>query len=157
MCPGEIPRRVAIVVVDADRNTDSGWDSNENPLGFQALLGSVGQVTVSAYSFETIELFREVMARLSRERAGAGDSEQLQISTYVIELHFNQLPDESERRFFNAVPTSLQLPAKTVDRLRELAARQLAENVEFRRLIRDLGASPGESHSPAHPSAVTAK
>lgn len=150
--PWRIPRRVAIVVVDADRNTDSGWDSSENPLGFQALLGSVGQVTVSAYSFETIELFREVMARLSRERAGAGDSEQLQISTYVIELHFDQLPDESERRFFNSVPTSLRLPAKTVDRLRQLAARQLADNVEFRRLIRDLNCSPAGLNSPARSS-----
>jgi NTE family protein len=155
--PWRIPRRVAIVIVDADRNSDSAWDSKEHPLGMQALLGSVGQVTVSAYSFETIELFREVMARLSRERIHSGDPQQLQISTYVIELHFNQLPDESERRFFNSVPTSLKLPAKSVDRLRELAARELAGNAEFRRLVHDLGASPGKSHSPGCPGPVTAK
>ena len=144
--PWRIPRRVALILVDADRNTDSAWDSQEHPLGLQALLGSVGQVTVSAYSFETIELFREVMARLSRERASSGDSQALEVNTYVIELHFNQLADESDRRFFNSVPTSLRLPAKTVDRLRQLAARQLADNVEFRRLVRDLGASPDESN-----------
>ena len=93
---------------------------------------------MSHYSFETLELFREVMARLSRERAGSGDSQPLEVTTYVIELHFNQLPDESARRFFNSVPTSLQLPSKTVDRLRQLAARQLANNEEFRRLVGDL-------------------
>ena len=67
------------------------------------------------------------MGRLSRDRTGPGDSQPLPIIPYVIELHFNQLPDESDRRFFNTVPTSLQLPSKTVDRLRQLAARQLAE------------------------------
>ena len=76
--PLRIPRRVALIVVDADRDFDYGWDSKEHPLGLRALLGSVGQVTVSAYSFETIELFREVMARLSRERTGSGDSQRSQ-------------------------------------------------------------------------------
>jgi len=137
--PLRLPRRVALIVVDADRDFDYGWDSKEHPLGFRALLGSVGQVTVSHYSFETIELFKEIMSRLSRERTGAGDSQPPPITTYVIQLHFNQLPDESDRHFFNTVPTSLQLPSETVDRLRQLAARQLADNVEFRRLVSDLG------------------
>lgn len=140
--PWRIPRRVALIVVDADRDFDYGWDSKKYPLGFEALLGSVGQVTVTHYSFETIELFKEVMARLSRERNGSGDSAPVEIETYVIDLHFNQLSDEADRRFFNAVPTSLQLPSKTVDRLRQLAARQLADNVEFKRLVSDLRNQP---------------
>jgi len=155
--PLRIPRRVALIVVDADRDFDYGWDSKEHPLGLGALLGSVGQVTVSHYSFETIELFREVMARLSREGANPGDSAPLDINTYVIELHFNQLPDESDRRFFNTVPTSLQLPSKTVDRLRQLAARQLAENAEFRRLVSDLQDRPIKPDSPPLPSVTDVK
>jgi NTE family protein len=154
--PLRIPRRVALIVVDADRDFDYGWDSKEHPLGLGALLGSVGQVTVSHYSFETIELFKEVMGRLSRERTGSGDSRPLPITTYVIELHFNQLPDESDRRFFNTVPTSLQLPSKTVDRLRQLAARQLAGNVEFRRLVSDLRDQSIKPNSPSRPSVANA-
>ena len=155
--PWKLPRRVALIVVDADRDYDYGWDSKEYPLGLSALLGSVGQVTVSHYSFETIELFKETMARLSRERTGSGDSAPLEITTYVIDLHFNQLTNESDRRFFNTVPTSLQLPSKTVDRLRQLAARQLADNVEFRRLVSDLRDQPIKPNSPARPSVVAAK
>ena len=116
--PLRIPRRVALIVVDADRDFDYGWDSKEHPLGLRALLGSVGQVTVSHYSFETTELFKEVMARLSREHTGSGDSAPFEITTYVIDLHFNQLANESDRHFFNTVPTSFQLPSKAVDRLR---------------------------------------
>jgi len=146
--PWKIPRRVALIVVDAHTDQDYGWDSKENSLGLGALLGSVGQVVVSHYSFETIELFREVMERLSRERAGAGDSQPPQVTPYVVELHFNQLPGASERSFFNAVPTALQLPSKTVDHLRLLAARQLAGNAEFRRLISDLKEPPIEAPLP---------
>lgn len=155
--PWKLPRRIALIVVDADRDFDYGWDAKENPLGFGALLGSVGQVTVSHYSFETIELFKEVMGRLSRERTDSGDSQPLQIITYVIDLHFNQLPDKSDSRFFNAMPTSLQLPSKTVDRLRQLAARQLADNVEFRRLVSDLRNPQIRPNSPARPSIVATK
>jgi len=145
--PAKLPRRVAIIVVDAHTESDYGWDSKEGYRGLGAIIGSVGQVSLSHYSFETVELFREVMARLSRERAGSGDSNAPEISTYVIELQFHQLPDKSDRQFFNSVPTSLQLPPKTIDRLRGLAARELADNEEFKRLLRDLGREPGKSDS----------
>jgi NTE family protein len=134
--PTKLPRRVAIIVVDAHTDSEYGWDSADRLLGLGALLGSLSQLTVSHYSFETIELFREVMARLSHERSESGDP--IEITPYLIELHFNQLADEADRRFFNSVPTSLQLPSKTVDRLRQLAARELATNEEFKRLVHDL-------------------
>jgi NTE family protein len=155
--PWRIPRRVALIVVDAHTDADYGWDSKEYSLSRAKLLGSLGHVAVSHYSFETLELFREVMARLSRERTGSGDSQPLPITTYVIELQFNQLTNESDRRFFNSVPTSLQLPSKTVDRLRQLAARQLADNVEFRRLVSDLRDQSIKPDSPARPSVAAAK
>jgi NTE family protein len=140
--PMQIPRRIAIIVVDAHTDRDYGWYSKEHSLGLGALLGSVGQVSVSHYSFETIELFREAMARLSRARDASrfqtAESDPVEIATYTIELRFNQLADESDRRFFNSVPTRLQLPPSTVDRLKYLAAVELRKNPEFHRLIQDL-------------------
>ena len=141
--PLEVPRRIAIIVVDAHTDRDYGWDAKEHSLGLGALLGSVSQAAISHYSFETIELIREGMARLSRERdttrLQTADSHPLEITTYTIELRFNQLADESDRRFFNSVPTSLQLPPSTVDRLKHLAAVELKTNPEFQRLVQDLG------------------
>jgi len=140
--PWKLPGRVAIIVVDAHTDLDYGWDSKEHSLGLGALLGSVSGAAVSHYSFETIELFREAMGRLSRERSAAclqtGYAQPAEISTYTIELHLNQLADESDRRFFNSVPTRLQLPAPTVDRLKHLAAVELRKNPEFQKLIDDL-------------------
>ena len=149
--PLKIPRRIAIIVVDAHTDRDYGWDAKEHSLGLGALLGSVGQAVVSHYSFETIELFREAMARLSRERVTVGlqtaDSRPVELTTYAIELHFNQLPDESDRRFFNSVPTNLQLPSSTVDRLKHLAAAELRRNPEFQKLIQALRRVDEAPHS----------
>jgi NTE family protein len=155
--PWRIPRRVAIIVVDAHTDSDYGWDSKERSLGKAKLLGSLGHVAVSHYSFETLELFREVMARLSRQHTGLGDSPPVEITTYVIELQFHQLANESDRRFFNSVPTSLQLPPNSVDRLRQLAARQLADNMEFKRLVSELRDQSIKSDSPTRPSVADAK
>ena len=159
--PVKIPRRLAVIIVDASRERDYGLDLKDRTLGLGTLMGSVNQVTGDRYSFETIELFREVSVRLDRERVAArvqaGNSQSAQIESYIVELHFNQLADESDRRFFNSVPTKLQLPSKTVDRLCQLAARQLADNVEFRRLVCDLGGQPIKSDSPARPSVAASK
>jgi hypothetical protein len=150
--PPKLPRRIAIIVVNAHTDSDYGWDSNGYSLGLGALLGSLSQVTVSHYSFETVELFKEVMTRVSRERSDSlrkvSNCQPPEIDTYIIELHFRQLAIESDRRFFNSVPTSLQLPAKTVDRLRELAARELSGNKEFKRLVADLRSQANKPHSP---------
>jgi NTE family protein len=150
--PPKLPRRIAVIVVNAHTDSDYGWDSNEYSLGLGALLGSLSQVAVSHYSFETVELFREVMTRVSRERADSSgkvtDGEPPEIATYIIELHFRQLANESDRRFFNSVGTSLQLPSKTVDRLRELAARELSGKKEFKRLVADLRSQANKPHSP---------
>jgi hypothetical protein len=64
------------------------------------------------------------------------------IASYIVELHFSQVAGESDRRFFNSVPTSLQLPSSTVDRLKQLARAELRNNPEFRRLADDLGQPP---------------
>ena len=139
-------RRIAVIIVDANTDPDYGWDSTERSPGFWNRLGLVGGVPIRRYSFETIELFRETMARLARETSAVrltmnGPGE---LTIYTVELHFNQLADDSDRRFFNSVPTRLQLPSASVDRLCRIAAAELARNEEFQRLIGDLrnGSNP---------------
>ena len=157
----QLPRRLAFIIVDANNEKDYGWDSKDQKLGLGALLHSVVAVTISRYSFETVELFREALTRLDRERemarAQAGDPPSAKSESYIVELHFSQMAGESDRRFFNSVPTSLQLPSSTVDRLRQLAASELADNVEFKRLVSDLRNESVEPASPARHSLAAAK
>jgi NTE family protein len=147
--PMQIPRRLVIIIVDASGERDYGCDSRDRTLGLGTVMGSVAQITGNRYSYETIELFREVSARLDREReaarAQAGDAQSGKIESYIVELHFSQLADDSDRRFFNSVPTSLQLPASTVDKLEQLASSELENNPEFRQLVADLCTSQPNS------------
>lgn len=144
-------RKIAVIVVNAQADADYDWDARQRSPRFRKLVSTVSRVALSRYSFETLELFKECASRLAKEmesrRLATGaeqpnaHSEQFASAVsnlYFVELHFNQLTDDADRRFFNAVPTGLQLPKKTVERLRHLAASQLAKNEEFQRLIQDL-------------------
>jgi len=146
--PAKIPRRLAIIMVDASAERDYGWDSKDRTLGVGTVMHSVAQVTGDRYSFETVELFREVTARLDREREAARPqndvSQSGRIETYIVELHFSQLANESDRRFFNSVPTTLQLPSPIVDRLKHLAIKKLEDDPEFRRFVSDLRVHPAK-------------
>jgi NTE family protein len=148
-------RKIAVIVVNAQADVNYDWDSRQRSPRFNKLVGSVSRVALSRYSFETIELFKECALRLAQEMESNGREPEAKSPTapsgafktavsnlYFMELHFNRLANESDRRFFNAVPTGLQLPAKTVQRLRHLAASQLANNEEFKRLVRDLKEPP---------------
>jgi hypothetical protein len=71
------------------------------------------------------------------------------VTPYIIELHFGQASNETDRRFFNSVQTTLQLPPKTADRLCQFAARELA-SPEFTRLLSDLRGT-ASSHQLTNP------
>lgn len=146
--PLEGTHRIAVIVVDAHAEKDCGWDARERSPRFWELVGSVGRVPISRYSFETIELFKESAERMAREveaaRLAGGVKEGGGLTVYTVALHFSQMTDESDRRFFNSVPTQLHLPPKTVDRLRRIAVSELIGNEEFQRLVGDLRRQEGE-------------
>ncbi|HEX9046503.1 MAG TPA: hypothetical protein VF988_05705, partial [Verrucomicrobiae bacterium] len=151
-----IQRRLVMIVVDASAEHDYGWNTRDRTLGLGTVMGSVAQITGNRYSFETIELFKEVSARLDRERQLVRrvslNTPSGKIETYMVELHFDQMADESDRRFFNTVPTTLQLKPAVVDRLTRLARQELRNNPDFRKLVEELrspDASPDE-----HPAAA---
>ena len=69
-------------------------------------------VQISRYSLETLEMFRETAPRLARDlveasRRASGANGATRLTTYFVELHFNQLADD-RLPLFNSVPTRLQ-------------------------------------------------
>ena len=57
-------------------------------------------------------------------------------------MSFDDLRDEGELRYFNELPTSFELEAKAVDRLRGAARRLLRESREFQALQEKLARPP---------------
>ena len=58
--------------------------------------------------------------------------------TYLIELDFDRLQNESERNYLKHLPTSFNLEPDDVDRLKAAARKILADSVEFKKLVDDL-------------------
>jgi NTE family protein len=132
-------RRIAVILVDAQVEAEFGWDSTDQSPSFGAMLRSISQVPLNRSSRETIALFKE-MARDYEVKRRQTDMDVLapSLKIYTVQLHLSQLADDAERQFFNSIPTQLQLPPETVDRLRHMATRELSQNKEFRRLVADL-------------------
>ena len=146
-------RKVVLIVVNASVAPDYGAGRREKTPSLREVAQAAGRVPISRYSFETVELFKESVEKQKREinerrqtlrsapaapgtNPGQSPSDELQF--YPVELDFNALPDEVERRFFESLPTSFYLPPATVDRLRAVAARMLRQSENYRKLLRDL-------------------
>jgi NTE family protein len=56
----------------------------------------------------------------------------------LIEVNFDAMEDESERKHLKSLPTSFHLEPKDVDRLREAAKKILTQSEEFQSLVEDL-------------------
>jgi NTE family protein len=146
-------RKFVLIVVNASLAPDDSADRRENSPGVMDVAQAAGRVPISRYSFETVELFKETIEKWQREinprpkpAASApvppgetpNDSRPDELQFYSIEVTFDALADEAERKFFKTLPTTLGLPADTVDRLRAVAARLLRQSEDYRRLLRDL-------------------
>lgn len=128
-------RRAVLIVVNAETTPDLSLDRSEDVPTAGEVFRAIKDIPINRYSFETIELFRaglEDWARQLREQAGEG------FDVYLVEVSFDAIRDPAEREAFRAIPTSLVLPAETVDRLRALGPRLLGESDAYRRLLRDL-------------------
>jgi NTE family protein len=146
-------RKVVLIVVNASVAPDYGAGRREKSPSLRAVAQAAGRVPISRYSFETVELFKESVEKWQREinerrrtlgsapanpgsSASKSPSDELQF--YPIEVDFNAIPVEAERRFFESLPTSFHLPPAKVDRLRAVAARMLRQSENYRKLMLDL-------------------
>ena len=105
-----------------------------------AIAFAVGNTT-DRYNVETLAYARSAMNEATRELAermamnGTPDND---VQAMLIEIGFDELEDDEERAYFNALPTSFNLPPEAVDRLREVGARLLRNSPDFQRLLREL-------------------
>ena len=153
-------RKIVLIVVNASIPPDGSADRREKSPGLREVVEAAGRVPISRYSFETVELFKESIEKWQREindrrrsangpvpaasGGNAGNVPPDELQCYPIEVNFDALPDEAERKFFKSLPTSFKLPPKTVDRLRAVAAALLRQSEGYRKLLHDL-------NSPAMP------
>ncbi len=131
-------RRIVFVIVNAQTVPDTRWGrlARSTP-GLTTVLDAVTTVTVNRYNFETLELLRRTLVEASQEFVTAGEPP---VEHFVIDVSFDQLADDYERRSFAGIPTSFDMSDAEIDRLRAVAGRILRESPDFTRLLQSLSA-----------------
>jgi NTE family protein len=167
--PLDRARRIIVFVVNSMSSPPTNWDESEAPPGtFDILLKATG-VPIDHYSYEAVELLKDISARWQTQRrirdlAQCSTSKDSaicdtihvpQAEIYAIDVSFTQLKDKAELDYLNQQPTSFVLPAEAVDRLRAAAGTIILASPEFQRLLKDVGAkiipdpSAGASTAPS--------
>jgi hypothetical protein len=85
-----------------------------------------------------VALLQAAFAQWSRTLSIEGHRVQF----HFISVSFDDLRDEAELRYFNELPTSFELEAEAVDRLRSSARRILGQSPEFQALRKKLNSPP---------------
>lgn len=145
-------RRFAVIVVNSRSDPDNDWYRRESGPGVVASIVQAAGVPIDHYSYESIELLKDIVERWNKLRelavlrarvAGDPAPEVLaDFRFYAIDISFYAIPDPEERRYFLNQPTSFTLTAEAVDRLREVAGKLLRQSTEYQSLVKELGGAP---------------
>ena len=148
-------KRIVVFVVNSLSVPQNDWDRRERPPSDLAILLRATGVPIDRYSYEAVELLKDIIARWKTFRqlraagtfAGGGNPVLSQVGSVPdIDIHpivvsFSALADPDERRFLNDLPTSFVLPPEAVDRLRAAAGRAIRESPDFKRLLIEMQAA----------------
>lgn len=142
-------KRVAVIVVDAEKAGDAQLDRTERLPNLVQTLSNISNAPMGNYSFDTVELIRtsienwnkDTMAlQQCREACPHGNipaGDLAPITFYRANISFASLP-LAERKFFNGLPTSFSLTNEQIDALLAVGPRLLRESADYRKLVEDL-------------------
>jgi len=153
--PLDHARRIIVFVVNSLSSPPTNWDESESPPGTVDILLKATGVPIDHYSYEAVELLKDIAARWEKDRktrdlAGCSTNKDApickevrvpQAEIYAIDVSFAALPDAKEREYLNQQPTSFVLTPEAVDRLRAAAGTIIFASPEFQRLLKDVGAT----------------
>jgi NTE family protein len=146
--------KLVVIVVNAATRPANDRDRSASVPGLVDTLSAAANAPLDNYSFDTVELLNRIageyradgraVAACNRLSAAKGAQCALklqaphEVELYPIQVAFEYLTPRAERDWFRNLPTNFELPRETVDRLRAVGRRLLAEDPQFRNLMRDL-------------------
>ena len=148
-------RRIIVFVVNSLSSPPTKWDESESPPGTVDILLKSAGTPIDAFSYEAVELLKDTAAqwrtsRLIRNSAAMATNKDPAVAAalripdaeiYAIDVSFAALKDKAEVDYLNLQPTTFVLPPEAVDRLRAAAGTIILDSPEFKRLLKDVGAT----------------
>ena len=129
---------VLVIVANAQIYGEYDWSRDGTDPGIRGMLYSSFDAAVDILSTETVSLakggFQMWADQINARRKPGAPRVRVNFAT----LTFDGIRDPSERARFNAIPTTLSLPARDVDDLERLAERLLLESTEYQTFVQTL-------------------
>jgi len=130
----EPPDHLVVLVVNAENEPDPAIDLKAAAPSLAASMNLVSGSQIRRLNFETLLLTQAQLTGFARDLSTPGHT----VVPHFVEVGFDLLEDEEERRHFKRLPTSFYLEDEEIDRLREVARRLVRESPEFQALVEAL-------------------
>lgn len=150
--------KLVIITVNAATDPPTQRDASPKVPSLIDTLTTAATVPLDNYSFDTLELltatvkeynsYAQLINGCKKLASSKGKSCELEIpgphhvDLFPAQVAFEYIADAEERDFFKGLPTTLELPPETVDRLCNVGRRLLNEDPEFHKLMEELNGSP---------------
>ncbi|MBW1818999.1 MAG: patatin-like phospholipase family protein, partial [Deltaproteobacteria bacterium] len=141
-------RRLLILVVNAQAELEPKSDHDEGSLGLTETIMSSSSIPLNEYTFESMTLLRWLTRQMEQRIVDHRCADYMaqgkptegceDIRVYVVEVNFDSLPEEKDRKYLKHLPTSFRLKPEEVDKLRWAAREILANSTEFQRFLNEL-------------------
>ena len=150
-------RKLIVIVVNAATEPAAARDRSATVPGLVDTLTTAATVPLDNYSFDTLALLTAAVTEYTTAPRLVDDCRKLaarkgpqceltipephRIDMYPVQVAFEYIADAGERDWFKNLPTTLELPPDTVDRLCGVGRRLLKEDPNFQKMLREFNGS----------------
>ncbi|MDF7807465.1 patatin-like phospholipase family protein [Pontiellaceae bacterium B12219] len=126
-----MPKRLVLISVNASATRVSKIDETNKEPSIKSTMSSVMSIQMHRYNVSTISLMQNTLNTWAEQMS----TPEQKVEAYFIQIKFDDVQDEKEREFLNAIPTSFSLTDQQVDALIKNGRELLRNNASFKQLI----------------------
>lgn len=128
------PQTALVIVVDASTTPPPKMDQSLEEPSLADSINAVTDIQIHRYNAATLKLFENKLSQWGKELGRPGGP----MNTYLVKVRLQDILDETEKAYFNAIPTSLVLTEDQSEALINIADRLLKADPKYQEFIRQL-------------------
>jgi hypothetical protein len=145
---------LVVIVVNAATAPETSRDKSAKVPGLIDTLATAATVPLDNFTADTLDLLTASVSQFNEEsrlvegcrKIAASQGPQCalnipaphKVDLYSVQVAFEYITSSEERSWFKNLPTTLELPRESIDRLRDVGRRLLAEDPNFQALMKAL-------------------
>lgn len=125
------PRNIMIILVNAEVNPEKIIEKTASKPSVEATISAFTNAQVVRYNIETRDKLRRKLEKIQR----IAEDHNLPTQIFFTEVSFDSIPKKETSRFFNNLPTSLELDDDVIDALIKTGRALMRDEPEFKRFL----------------------